>query len=443
MILRLERFPDSSKSQQDFKIDRVKKKPSYRISSTFTLVHELPHLFPIKIAIHVAEEDEYPQMAAFRQKLTCNFPFMTGYRIVVPYAAFNFGGDALINHQYTTGSLKPKWAAPTIMASKSETNTSTMTLVELLTFRVPRKSILLQTKRVLLPRSTNNAGPIQQTPIGPVLRIRYYDYSDRSVDLRLPDYCFNVPLSLNKQPWLEDSSDVHLVTRLHSMFGESYLIDNVLQEYSQIKLFRVSLASPTTWAVVKKYLKGVPKQHILQQAPIAYLVNGGMAHLPVEILKAIVQNLNVRDLHMLARTCKFFRYMVVEHSDRASKRQFQEWGLNFDEVCYMMFHTNTLLSGIGFKAMNCLKSFGLQTMLYYTQVSVPDQSTQGWSADYFGSAFRKQEFVLRSMVKDGLTSRRVTTVGSTKKTAYQWRLPATPPSRFRTGRLNLHFSPFV
>ncbi|KAJ7471665.1 hypothetical protein B0H11DRAFT_1919509 [Mycena galericulata] len=97
-----------------FKIDRVKKKPSYRISSTFTLVHELPHLFPIKIAVHVAEEDEYPQMAAFRQKLTCNFP----------------------------------WAAPTIMASKSETITSTMTLVELPTFRVPRKSILLQTKRV-------------------------------------------------------------------------------------------------------------------------------------------------------------------------------------------------------------------------------------------------------------------------------------------------------
>ncbi|KAJ7491446.1 hypothetical protein B0H11DRAFT_1912066 [Mycena galericulata] len=94
-----------------FKIDRVKKKPSYWISSTFTLVHELPHLFPIKIAVHVAEEDEYPQMAAFRQKLTCNFPFMTGYGIVVPYAAFNFGGDALINHQYlliqmqTTGSL--------------------------------------------------------------------------------------------------------------------------------------------------------------------------------------------------------------------------------------------------------------------------------------------------------------------------------------------------
>ncbi|KAJ7433145.1 hypothetical protein B0H11DRAFT_1939795 [Mycena galericulata] len=94
------------------------------------------------------------------------------------------------------------------------------------------------------------------------------------------------------------------------MFGESYLIDNVLQEYSQIKLFRVSLASPTTWAVVKKYLKGVTKQHILQQAPITYLVNGGMAYLPVEILQAIVQNLNIRDLHMLARTCKFFRHMV-------------------------------------------------------------------------------------------------------------------------------------
>ncbi|KAJ7472867.1 hypothetical protein B0H11DRAFT_1919067 [Mycena galericulata] len=176
-----------------FKIDRVKKKPSYRISSMFILVHELPHLFPIKIAVHVAEEDEYPQMAAFRQKLTCNFPFMTGYGIVVPYAAFNFGGDALINHQYVplntnadNRKFKPKWAAPTIMASKSETITSTMTLVELPTFRVPHKSILLQTKRVLLPRSTKNAGPIQQTPIGPVLRIRYYDYSDRSVDFRVP-----------------------------------------------------------------------------------------------------------------------------------------------------------------------------------------------------------------------------------------------------------------
>ncbi|KAJ7430311.1 hypothetical protein B0H11DRAFT_1943248 [Mycena galericulata] len=176
-----------------FKIDRVKKKPSYWISSMFTLVHELPHLFPIKIAVHVAEEDEYPQMAAFRQKLTCNFPFMTGYGIVVPYAAFNFGGNALINHQYVplntnadNRKFKPKWAAPTIMASKSETITSTMTLVELPTFRVPRKSILLQTKRVLLPRSTKNAGPIQQTPIGPVLRIRYYDYSDRSVDFRVP-----------------------------------------------------------------------------------------------------------------------------------------------------------------------------------------------------------------------------------------------------------------
>ncbi|KAJ7512213.1 hypothetical protein B0H11DRAFT_2214010 [Mycena galericulata] len=211
-----------------FKIDRVKKKPSYRISSTFTLVHELPHLFPIKIAVHVAEEDEYPQMAAFRQKLTCNFPFMTGYGIVVPYAAFNFGGDTLINHQYVplntnadNRKFKPKWF-----------------------------------------------------------------YYRRNV------FCCPVP------------------RRLHSMFGESYLIDNVLQEYSQIKLFRVSLASPTTWAVVKKYLKGVTKQHILQQAPITYWVNGGMAYLPVEILQAIVQNLNIRDLHMLARTCKFFRHMV-------------------------------------------------------------------------------------------------------------------------------------
>ncbi|KAJ7434106.1 hypothetical protein B0H11DRAFT_1938898 [Mycena galericulata] len=59
-----------------------------------------PDRSAIKIAIHVAEEDEYPQMAAFREKLTCNFPFMTGYGIVVPYATFNSGGDALINHQY-------------------------------------------------------------------------------------------------------------------------------------------------------------------------------------------------------------------------------------------------------------------------------------------------------------------------------------------------------
>ncbi|KAJ7512192.1 hypothetical protein B0H11DRAFT_1898693 [Mycena galericulata] len=67
----------------------------------------------------------------------------------------------------------------------------------------------------------------------------------------------------------------------------------------------------------------------------------------------------------------------------------------------------------------------------YITVSVPDWSTLGWSADYFGSAFRNQEFILRSMIKDGLTSRRVTTVGSTKKAAYNWHLPTTPPSLFR------------
>ncbi|KAJ7443389.1 hypothetical protein B0H11DRAFT_1931748 [Mycena galericulata] len=155
-----------------FKIKRLTRLAGQGRKETFLsdlfYVHELPHLFPIKIAAHVAEEDKYPQMAAFRQKLTCNFPFMTGYGIVVPYAAFNFGGDTLINHQYVplntnadNRKFKPKW------------------------FYYRRNRVMVERSK---PESYGrwNAGPIQQTPIGPVLRIRYYDYSDRSVDFRVP-----------------------------------------------------------------------------------------------------------------------------------------------------------------------------------------------------------------------------------------------------------------
>ncbi|KAJ7797272.1 hypothetical protein B0H14DRAFT_2619141 [Mycena olivaceomarginata] len=74
--------------------------PSHMVSKLVILEHPNKITYPIQIAIHVSALKETPCSAMFHQKTTSMFSYMSGSRLVVPYADLTFRGNSLPNHEY-------------------------------------------------------------------------------------------------------------------------------------------------------------------------------------------------------------------------------------------------------------------------------------------------------------------------------------------------------
>ncbi|KAJ7429381.1 hypothetical protein B0H11DRAFT_1945129 [Mycena galericulata] len=364
-----------------FKRDSVKKRPSPRISSTITLVHRDAGQYPIKIAVHVTVKDEWPHTAVFRQSLTCKFAFMDGRGLIVPYAALTFEGACIVNHENVILEDDEDKAA-----FKKETDEANQYGVQVNEYHSNGEGC--QSENISCPTPirttlddscfslifhervwgvTDNgrvmvggvawsfgANGCDGTSTTAAPFVAYLELEnkkkldDRSNPMirvegeegwrRLGGWEEGVRMASDKY-LNRDGSDVYLVTKLHSMLGSSEVLDEALQAYSEAQLFRIALASPNTWAIIKKFLKTITVQRTRTSAVIGA---SGLSTMPVEMLSEMLHYMDIRDLDALGCTCNFFRRVADKHRNKEMKDQFRAWDLDFDETVPIKNYKHTV-----------------------------------------------------------------------------------------------------
>ncbi|KAJ7512191.1 hypothetical protein B0H11DRAFT_1898692 [Mycena galericulata] len=363
-----------------FKRDSVKKRPSPRISSTITLVHRDPAQYPIKIAVHVTVKDEWPHTAVFRQSLTCKFAFIDGRGLIVPYAALTFEGTCIVNHENVSleddedkaafkkvtdeanqygvqvnefhsnggGCQSENISCPTPIRTTLDDSCFSLVFHDRVwgvtdNGRVMDGGVAWSFGANGCDGTLNTAAPFVAY-LELESKKKSDDRSNRMIRVGEEEEWRRLRtwegVSMASDKYLNrDGSDVYLVTKLHSMLGSSEILDEALQAYSEAQLFRIALASPNTWAIIKKFLKAITVQRAGSSAVFGA---SGLSTMPLEMLSEMLHYMDIRDLDALGRTCNFFRRAADKHRNKEMKDQFRAWDLDFDETVPIKNYKHTV-----------------------------------------------------------------------------------------------------
>ncbi|KAJ7035112.1 hypothetical protein C8F04DRAFT_1259178 [Mycena alexandri] len=148
---------------------------------------------------------------------------------------------------------------------------------------------------------------------------------------------------MNTNPLAKES---YAIEQVAAIPGSSTVLSKLIANYDDDKLFKIGLQTPALWTIISNELHA----HTVQPKHAGRFLEthgpAGLAVLSAEVVIRILNFLDVQDLIIVARTCKFYHKEANAKIEKEMANFFKRRDLKWDEVRFMLTHTGSLISGL-------------------------------------------------------------------------------------------------
>ncbi|KAJ7032835.1 hypothetical protein C8F04DRAFT_1184537 [Mycena alexandri] len=142
------------------------------------------------------------------------------------------------------------------------------------------------------------------------------------------------------------AKETYAIEQVAAIPGSSNVLSKLIAQYDDDQLFKIALQTQVLWTIISNELHGQTVQPKHAERFLETHGSTGLAVLSAEVVIRILNFMDVQDLMLVARTCKFYHKEANAKIEKEMVNFFKRRDLKWDEVRFMLSHTSSLISGL-------------------------------------------------------------------------------------------------